>query len=61
MAVEMRRKAGIAFGACAALVLTGTAGVTAWAAGGDGRVGTWHEAPAISRTPVAAELSQQSK
>ncbi|MFF5295524.1 trypsin-like serine peptidase [Paractinoplanes globisporus] len=54
----MRRKAGIAFGACAALVLTGTAGVTAWAAGGDGRVGTWHEAPAISRTPVAAELSQ---
>jgi lysyl endopeptidase len=51
----MRRKSGIALGACAALVLAGAAGVTAWSAGANGPVGTWHEAPAVARTPVAAE------
>lgn len=52
-----RRKAGIAIGACAALVLAGAAGASAWhAAGHDGKsVGTWQDAPAIGRTPVAAE------
>jgi len=53
----MRRRAGVAVGACAALVLAGVAGTTAWSyAGGDGKpVGTWHEAPGVARTPVAAE------
>ncbi|GIE97969.1 hypothetical protein Ari01nite_54340 [Paractinoplanes rishiriensis] len=57
MAVEMRRKAGVAAGACVALVLTGVAGATAWSyAGDEGRpVGTWHEPPGVARTPVAAE------
>ncbi|WP_127498575.1 trypsin-like serine peptidase [Actinoplanes solisilvae] len=52
-----KRKAGIAIGACAALVLAGAAGASAWhAAGQNGKtVGTWLEAPAIGRTPVAAE------
>ncbi|XVU25081.1 trypsin-like serine peptidase [Actinoplanes sp. CA-054009] len=54
----MRRKAGIAVAACAALALTGTAGATAWRAAGDeGRpVGTWQQAPApVEQTPVAVE------
>ena len=54
----MRRKAGIAVGACVVLVLAGAAGAAAWAYAGDdeGRpVGTWHEGPGIARTPVAAE------
>ena len=55
----MRRKAGIAFGACAVLMLGTVAGVTAWATGGDRTVGTWHE-PVIARTPVSAELAQQA-
>src|SRR5689334_15361399 len=59
MAVEMRRKAGIAFGACAVLMLGTVAGVTAWVTGGDQTVGTWHE-PVIARTPVSAELAQQA-
>ncbi|WP_433371377.1 trypsin-like serine peptidase [Actinoplanes sp. CA-142083] len=50
----MRRKSGIALGACAALVLAGVAGATAWSSG-NGPVGTWHEAPAVTRTQVAAE------
>src|SRR3954467_1732632 len=57
MAVEMRRKAGIAFGACAVLMLGTVAGVTAWVTGGDRTVGTWHE-PVVARTPVSAELAQ---
>src|SRR3954447_1212192 len=59
MAVEMRRKAGIAFGACAVLMLGTVAGVTAWATGGERTVGTWHE-PVVARTPVSAELAQQA-
>jgi lysyl endopeptidase len=54
----MRRKAGIAVVASAAVVLSGLAGVTAWQyAGGEDRqpVGTWHDAPGSTRTPVAAE------
>ncbi|MET3428406.1 hypothetical protein BJ973_007618 [Actinoplanes tereljensis] len=56
----MRRKAGMAAGACAALVLAGATGVTAWRyAGDDGRpVGTWHEAPGVARTPVSADQAQ---
>ncbi len=52
-----RRKAGIAIGACAALVLAGATGATAWRAAGDNGkpVGTWHDAPGAGRTPVAAE------
>src|SRR5687768_4236025 len=53
----MRRKAGIAVTACAALTLAGLAGTTAWQyAGDDDRrpIGTWHE-PDDARTPVAAE------
>jgi len=55
----MRRKAGIAFGACAVLMLGTVAGVTAWVTGGERTVGTWHE-PAVARTPVSAELAQQA-
>jgi lysyl endopeptidase len=53
----MRRKVGIVVGACAALVLAGTAGAAAWTYTSDdeGRpVGTWHEAPGVARTAVAA-------
>ncbi|MET0417943.1 MAG: serine protease [Actinoplanes sp.] len=53
----MRRKAGIAVSACAALVLAGAAGATAWQFAGDDEsrpIGTWHE-PDAPRTPVAAE------
>jgi hypothetical protein len=51
----MRRRTGIVIGACAALVLIGTAGVVAWTySNDDGRpVGTWHDAPTVTRTPVA--------
>jgi hypothetical protein len=51
----MRRKAGIVLGACAALVLTGSAGAVAWGrTGGEGQpVGFWHEPPSVTRTPVA--------
>ncbi|HEY7273608.1 MAG TPA: serine protease [Actinoplanes sp.] len=50
----MRRKAGIVIGACAALVLAGSAGVAAWNGADEGRpVGSWHEPPAATRTPVA--------
>src|SRR6266536_1318983 len=61
MAVEMRRQAGIAFGACAVLVLGTVAGVTAWTTRGERTVGTWHE-PVVARTPVSAEaeLAQQA-
>jgi lysyl endopeptidase len=53
----MRRKVGIVVGACAALALAGTAGTAAWRYTSDmGRpVGTWHDAPGVARTPVAAE------
>ncbi|MET0422703.1 MAG: serine protease [Actinoplanes sp.] len=59
----MRRKAGIAVGACAALVLSGVAAVTAWAYAGPEpqRVGTWHEAPGVARTPVAEEAPQAAE
>ncbi|GAB2595048.1 hypothetical protein Aab01nite_26380 [Paractinoplanes abujensis] len=52
-----RRKAGIAIGACVAVVLAGAAGATAWHAAGDNGkpVGTWQDAPAAARTPVAAD------
>jgi lysyl endopeptidase len=50
----MRRKAGIVIGACAALVLAGTVGAAAWNRNDEGRpVGSWHEPPAVTRTPVA--------
>lgn len=51
----MRRM--IVVGACAAVVLAGSAGVVAWKqVGGDaGRpVGTWHDAPGLARTPVSS-------
>src|SRR5690242_8878395 len=59
----MRRKAGIAVAACAALALTGTTGATAWKAAGDNRpVGTWQQAPSpVERTPVAAEQTEQAE
>ncbi|GIF09472.1 trypsin-like serine peptidase [Actinoplanes siamensis] len=50
----MRRKTGIVVGACAALMLAGAAGAVT-AHGGDGSVGTWHQAPGAPRTPVAAD------
>jgi trypsin-like peptidase len=55
--VAMRPKAGLAIGACVALVLAGAAGATAYVSAADqGRtVGTWHEPPGVARTPVAAE------
>ena len=58
----MRPKAGIAVAACAALVLTGVAGATAWQAAGDDNrpIGTWHEGAPAERTPVAAERSATS-
>ncbi|MEV6492450.1 serine protease [Actinoplanes sp. NPDC051633] len=51
----MRRK-GIVVGACAALVLAGSAGVVAWRqsdAGENKPVGTWQDAPGVARTSVA--------
>ncbi|WP_433298682.1 trypsin-like serine peptidase [Actinoplanes sp. CA-030573] len=54
----MRRKAGLALGACAALVLAGATGAAAWNVGGTERVGTWHDGPGVARTPVAAEQMQ---
>ncbi|WP_249999672.1 trypsin-like peptidase domain-containing protein [Actinoplanes sp. M2I2] len=56
-----RRKAAIAIAACAALVLAGAAGTTAWHAAGTGRpVGSWHEGPAaVARTPVSAEQARE--
>jgi lysyl endopeptidase len=51
----MRRKAGIVIGACAALVLAGTVGAAAWNRKDESRpVGSWHEPPAATSTPVAA-------
>jgi lysyl endopeptidase len=49
----MRRKVGIVVGACAALVLTGTAGAVAWTRTANTPVGTWHDAPGVARTPVS--------
>jgi trypsin-like peptidase len=50
----MRPKAGIVIGACAALVLAGSAGAATWNRTDEGRpVGIWHEPPAVARTPVA--------
>jgi lysyl endopeptidase len=50
----MRPKAGIVIGACAALVLAGSAGAATWNRTDEGRpVGTWHEPPAVAGTPVA--------
>jgi hypothetical protein len=48
---------GIVIGACAALVLAGTAGTAAWAfSRDDGRpVGSWHDAPVVARTPVSQQ------
>jgi len=52
----MRHKVVIVLGACAALVLTGSAGAAALTyTSDDGRpIGTWQEAPGIARTPLAA-------
>jgi trypsin-like peptidase len=46
----MRRRMSIVIGACAALVLAGTAGTAQWAFSRDeGRpVGSWHEAPGVA-------------
>ena len=59
----MRRM--IVVGACAAVVLAGTAGAVAWkqVGGETGRpVGTWHDAPGADRTPVSlSEVEQQQK
>src|SRR3954463_4210066 len=55
----MRRKAGIAVIAGAAVVLAGAAGVTAWQyAGDDDRrpVGTWHQTPGLTRTRVPVHV-----
>ncbi|GLY96975.1 hypothetical protein Acsp02_42290 [Actinoplanes sp. NBRC 103695] len=51
----MRRKTGLAVGACAALVLVGSAGTVAWKQQADELrpVGAWHEATAADRTPVS--------
>jgi hypothetical protein len=51
----MRTRTGIVIGACAALVVIGTAGAAAWRNSNDeGRpVGTWHDAPGVTRTPAA--------
>ena len=51
----MQRKAGIVIGVCAALALISSASVAAWNySTGDGRpVGSWHEAPGPTRSPVA--------
>src|SRR3954451_19967805 len=52
----MRRKAGIAVVATAAVMLSGAAGVTAWHyADGNRPVGTWQPGADVERTPVAAE------
>src|SRR5690348_8829390 len=55
----MRRKTGFVLGACASLVLVSAAGAAALSyAGDEGRqVGTWHDAPNLSRTPVAAQAT----
>ncbi|PRY28821.1 trypsin-like serine peptidase [Pseudosporangium ferrugineum] len=55
--MDLRRAVSIAAGACAALALVGTAGAVTWTqVTGEGRVvGTWHEPPAASPTPVAAQ------
>ncbi|BCY15250.1 serine protease [Actinoplanes sp. L3-i22] len=51
----MRRKTAIVVGACAALVLAGVAGAVTATRGGDDPVSTWHQAPGVARTAVAAE------
>ncbi|MBU2663195.1 trypsin-like peptidase domain-containing protein [Actinoplanes bogorensis] len=58
-----RRKAGMAIGACAALMLAGTAGAVAWRSAGDtGKpIGTWHDAPEAARTPVSADQQTGQK
>ena len=56
----MRRKTGIVLGACAALLLAGTAGAVAWTrTNGTGTVvGTWHDATGDARIPVSATLPE---
>ncbi|MFI1991472.1 trypsin-like serine peptidase [Actinoplanes sp. NPDC020271] len=51
----MRRKTGIVVGACAALVLAGVAGAVTARRGSDVPVGTWHSAPGVPHTQVAAQ------
>ncbi|MEU4559848.1 serine protease [Actinoplanes sp. NPDC023936] len=51
----MRRKTGIVIGTCTALALAGTAAALAVTPTSDRPVGIWHEAPAVSRTHVAAQ------
>ena len=53
----MRRRTSIVIGACATLVLAGTAGTAAWTFSHDeGRpVGSWHDAPGVSRTAAAQQ------
>ncbi|BBH65049.1 hypothetical protein ACTI_17340 [Actinoplanes sp. OR16] len=51
----MRRKTGIVIGACVALAVAGTASAVALTHTSDSPVGIWHEAPAVPRTPVAAQ------
>jgi lysyl endopeptidase len=55
--VNLRRAVSIVVGASAALALAGTVGAAAWKYSADeGRpVGSWQEAVASARTPVAAE------
>jgi V8-like Glu-specific endopeptidase len=52
---RMRRKTGIVLGATTALVLVGAAGAAAMnhSDGAGRQVGSWHDAPAAARTPVA--------
>jgi len=51
----MRRKLGIVIAVCAAVALVGTTSAAAWSYSTDDNrpVGTWHEAPAAVRKPVA--------
>jgi lysyl endopeptidase len=52
----MRRRMSIVIGACAALVLAGTAGTATWTFADDSRpVGSWHDAPGFARTPVSRQ------
>jgi lysyl endopeptidase len=50
----MRRRTAIVIGTCAALALVGTAGAAALTRAGE-RPAVWHEAPAVTRTPVSAQ------
>ncbi len=56
----MRRMAGIAVGACAAVLLAGSATAVAWTRlGSSASVGTWHDAP--QHAPAATQESTHQK